>query len=361
MLYRLPQVARAVAAGETVHVVEGEKDVAALEGLGLVATCNAGGAGKWRNDYSEALRGAHVVIIPDHDDPGRKHAEDVKAALEGAAADVRIIYLPGLGPVLPKHGKDVSDWLAAGGTAEELRVLVKNPLPEPPALSVVTRLAGWQAAANPLPERVSADNHPSSQQVASRLSAEAEAVIKSPDPIELVRKAIKDMGFGGDVRTALIVYVAATSRLLAMRRGSMPVHLLVKGAASAGKSYAVKIVVGLLPISAVFEIDASSPRVLIYTNAEFKHKVMVFSEADSLPAGEDNPAASAVRNLLQDHRLNYEVVETKGSKQQVRRIEKEGPTVLITTATRSLGNQLMSRLFVLDVPDDQQQIRAAVK
>ncbi|MBE0430177.1 MAG: AAA family ATPase, partial [Thermoleophilia bacterium] len=79
----------------------------------------------------ESLRGAHVVIIPDNDIPGHKHAAKVKAALEGVAADVVVIHLPGLGDVLPKHGKDVSDWIATGGTAQELQELVKNPPPEP--------------------------------------------------------------------------------------------------------------------------------------------------------------------------------------------------------------------------------------
>jgi putative DNA primase/helicase len=57
VLYRLPKVREAIAAGEPVFVVEGEKDVHALEHAGLVATCNPMGAGKWRPEHSEALRG----------------------------------------------------------------------------------------------------------------------------------------------------------------------------------------------------------------------------------------------------------------------------------------------------------------
>ncbi|MCL4310684.1 MAG: hypothetical protein M0Z32_01020 [Actinomycetota bacterium] len=127
VLYRLPEVIEAVAAGQTIHVVEGEKDADNLDKkLGLVATCNCGGAGKWLDSYSQALAGAHVVIIPDNDTTGHKHAQDVKQALEGVAADVKVIHLPGL----PAKG-DVSDWIAAGGTVEGLRELVKNPPPEP--------------------------------------------------------------------------------------------------------------------------------------------------------------------------------------------------------------------------------------
>jgi len=50
--YRLPELITAAKAGETVFVAEGEKDVAALVANGFTATCNAAGAGKWRNDYA---------------------------------------------------------------------------------------------------------------------------------------------------------------------------------------------------------------------------------------------------------------------------------------------------------------------
>src|SRR5262249_42890268 len=45
--YRLPEVVEAIASGRLVVVVEGEKDADALWALGIPATCNAGGAGKW--------------------------------------------------------------------------------------------------------------------------------------------------------------------------------------------------------------------------------------------------------------------------------------------------------------------------
>jgi 5S rRNA maturation endonuclease (ribonuclease M5) len=70
--YRLPELAAAPDA--VVYLVEGEKDADRLASLGLVATCNAGGAGKWRKEHSEFLRGRHVVVLPDNDDAGREHA-----------------------------------------------------------------------------------------------------------------------------------------------------------------------------------------------------------------------------------------------------------------------------------------------
>src|SRR5262249_704766 len=58
--YRLPELVKAVAAGETIYIPEGEKDVDNLRAIGLVATTNPGGIKKWRDEYSEHLRGADV-------------------------------------------------------------------------------------------------------------------------------------------------------------------------------------------------------------------------------------------------------------------------------------------------------------
>ena len=73
VLYRLPEVL----AAETVWVVEGEKDADNLAALGLCATTNVSGAGKWLDGYTEALKGKDVVVCGDNDEPGRKHADKV--------------------------------------------------------------------------------------------------------------------------------------------------------------------------------------------------------------------------------------------------------------------------------------------
>jgi 5S rRNA maturation endonuclease (ribonuclease M5) len=112
VLYRLPHVLAAIQAGETVHVVEGEKDVHAVERAGGVATCNPMGAGKWSPEYTESLRDATVVVVADGDEEGRKHAQAVVRSLEGAAASIRAVEAA--------VGKDVHDHLAAGKTLAEL-------------------------------------------------------------------------------------------------------------------------------------------------------------------------------------------------------------------------------------------------
>lgn len=108
-LYGGKNLHEAIHAGRTVFVVEGEKCVEALTGVGLVATTNPGGAGKHRPEHVETLRhAASVVFVPDNDKPGRDHVEAFASDLARArCADVRVLELPGLGPK-----EDVYDWLA---------------------------------------------------------------------------------------------------------------------------------------------------------------------------------------------------------------------------------------------------------
>jgi hypothetical protein len=123
VLYRLPAVLNAVELGETVFLTEGEKDADNLAALGFCATCNAGGALKWQDSYTTTLTGAEAVIICDKDVPGRAHGQLVASELLPVAKSVKVIELP------DRNGarvKDASDWLAAGGTPEELRAIVAS-------------------------------------------------------------------------------------------------------------------------------------------------------------------------------------------------------------------------------------------
>ena len=114
--FHLPQLLSAN--GRLIYIVEGEKDVLTLERHGIVATTNAEGSGKWRPEFADFFHGADVAIIPDNDEPGEKHARAVLDNLQRVASRVRIVRLPNLKPK-----GDVTDWLRAGGTVEELAKL----------------------------------------------------------------------------------------------------------------------------------------------------------------------------------------------------------------------------------------------
>jgi len=116
--YRLPELV-AADPSTCVFFVEGEKDVESLARHGFLATTTVMGAKSWRaGNYREFFTGRNVVILPDNDSAGADYAAEVANTLDGAAASVKILRLPGL----PAKG-DVSDWFANGGTADELRRL----------------------------------------------------------------------------------------------------------------------------------------------------------------------------------------------------------------------------------------------
>jgi DNA-binding transcriptional ArsR family regulator len=129
VLYRLPDVVAGVHAGQTIFLVEGEKDCENLRPLGLIVTTNPLGADKWRPHYNQWLQGAAVVLLADNDAAGRAHVAHVAQSLSGTATSIKVVVLPGL----PDKG-DVSDWLIGGGTRAELeRIVDVTPLWTPTA------------------------------------------------------------------------------------------------------------------------------------------------------------------------------------------------------------------------------------
>jgi len=128
VLYRLPQLIEAVNGGIGVFVCEGEKDVGTLERAGLVATCNPGGAGKWRPEYAEFFRDASVIIVADKDEPGRAHARQVRDALIDVAHDVEIVEAA-------EGCKDVTEHVGAGREINDLVPTWTSQPDAPPELA----------------------------------------------------------------------------------------------------------------------------------------------------------------------------------------------------------------------------------
>ena len=279
-LYGLWRLSEAVRVGWAL-LVEGESDCWAGWFSGIPAF-GAPGKSTWRTEWAAHFTGLTVYLWQEPDAEGftRRVAQDIP--------DLRII-------VAPDGIKDIADAHKLG-------------------TDLVPFLEKLKATAFPAKQLLDADK----QVRLEGLRETAAPVLASADPIALVQAAIPALGYGGDTTPVQITYLALTSRLLAHRRGSMPVHILLLAASSVGKSYALQTALALHPAEAYHVIDAGSPRVLIYDTADLRHRAVIFGEADSLPAGEDNPAASAVRNLLADGRLHYKVT--------VRDPETGGPT-----------------------------------
>jgi hypothetical protein len=133
--YRLPELVR-VTPGGMVFVVEGEQDADRLASLGLVATTNAMGAKwGWPAEWGAYFARLDVVVIPDNDEAGHKRARQVAECVRPHASAVRLLELPDLPS---KKGADVSDWLDAGHTVDELLDMVDAITEQAPGPRIAT-------------------------------------------------------------------------------------------------------------------------------------------------------------------------------------------------------------------------------
>ncbi|RJQ72235.1 MAG: hypothetical protein C4519_18815 [Desulfobacteraceae bacterium] len=94
--------------GTSVFLAEGEKDCDLLISLGLLATTNAAGAGKWTDEHSKWFKGRTVIIIPDDDQAGETHLRKTAESLLKTGAKVKVLRLPNPTGI---KGFDVSDFI----------------------------------------------------------------------------------------------------------------------------------------------------------------------------------------------------------------------------------------------------------
>jgi putative DNA primase/helicase len=108
--YGLPEL---LASDQCVYV-EGEKDVQTARSIGFVAT-TAGSVASWVPTFAQHFTGKHVIVIPDADEPGRRHARQVASDIISVASGVQLLELP---------AKDLSEYVEKGGTKDSLLQLI---------------------------------------------------------------------------------------------------------------------------------------------------------------------------------------------------------------------------------------------
>lgn len=172
---------------------------------------------------------------------------------------------------------------------------------------------------------------------------------------ETIRQRIRAMGYAGSTIPVEANVLMITSRLL-----PRPMNGANISQSSSGKTKALDTALAFHPPSAYYKVDAGSERILIYNAESFENKMVIFSEADSLP--EDGPGAAALRAIITDNKMSYEtVVKAKGKDGEsfkTQKIEKKGPTGCITTSTRHLREQLGTRMLTMTINDSPEQTRA---
>ncbi|MBA7579279.1 hypothetical protein ES708_21148 [subsurface metagenome] len=106
--YRLSGLLKALAEGEPILLVEGEKCADSLHGWGYTATTNSEGAGKWKPALNRFFpKEAKIYLIPDADQPGVDHMEMVGKYLLSRGCQLFWIDLG----FKENSGKDIADWI----------------------------------------------------------------------------------------------------------------------------------------------------------------------------------------------------------------------------------------------------------
>lgn len=167
-------------------------------------------------------------------------------------------------------------------------------------------------------------------------------------------ETLRGYGLVGEERAVKLIYLAVTSRLL-----TRIASIAVKGPSSGGKSFLVEIVLKLFPPEAFYVLTAMSEHALAYGDEALSHRILVLYEAAGL-TGEFG--TYLVRSLLSEGRICYDTVEKTKDGLKSRRIEREGPTGLLTTTTAvHLHPENETRLLSLTVTDTPAQTKAVMQ
>lgn len=296
-----------------VILCEGESDAQTFWYHG-VSALGVPGATNWKPAWATSLAGLSVYVWQECDQGGSIFVQTVGESLP----DYRII-------TPPQGRKDISDCHLAG---DDVPTLVER-------LKATARL--WREIQA---ERLN-------QQVAEA-KQQAAALLQSPDILAEFAKLSASLGLVGEERTAKLLYLAVTSRLLAR-----PISVVVKGPSSGGKSFTVETVLKAFPPSAYYALSSMSDRSLAYGDEPLAHRHLVLYEAAGLTS---ELGAYLMRSLLSEGCIRYETVEKTAGGLKPKLIERAGPTGLIVTTTwASLHPENETRMFSITVRDDPAQ------
>jgi CRISPR-associated protein Cmr3 len=148
-VYRYAEVRKAIAKGEPIHIVEGEPCADLLWKLGLAATTNIGGGGKFTLTDSMDLQGAKlIIIVPDRDKKGIEHAEKVAEHFPAAMWLYPFPESRAWENLPEKGGLDIFDWIEHEKlSASQVRAVIgeKKIFKTSPAAAKIIRPEKFQA------------------------------------------------------------------------------------------------------------------------------------------------------------------------------------------------------------------------
>lgn len=305
-------------AGSFVLLVEGESDCHTLWFHGLNAV-GAPGANNWKDDRDAAHLSAYetIYLVREPDRGGESLCS--KLGTSALAARIKVMTLAQVKDVSDLHLADASQFRAKLEAAMTSAVMLSD------VVALERKLARDKAFES-----------------CADLATE-------PDILAVMIPVLRKFGLVGEERNAKILYLSMTSRLL-----PRIVSVIVKGQSSTGKSYTAEQVIKLFPASAYYVMTASSDKALIYTQENFKQRIIIMFEAAAW--GDSDFAMYLIRSLLSEGRIAYDTVVDSPDGPVGKRIEKEGPTGLWTTTTATaIHPENETRLLTLNSDESTQQ------
>jgi hypothetical protein len=303
-----------------VIVVEGESDTQTLW-YHAEPTVGVPGATSWRSEWSEHLDGIEkIYVIVEPDQGGQRLWE----SMAGSPIRERL-YRVTLGEF-----KDASELHLADAELFDERIT--------------------QALSNAVSFMDIAESE--AQERSREAWTLCEDLANEERILDRFGEDIKRSGLAGDAKAAQLIYLALNSRHL---NAKQLVNIVVKGPSSAGKSYTVEKVLEFKPEDAYHYLTAMSERALAYSEEPLARRFLILAEAAGM-SGEFQ--TYLIRSLLSEGRLRYETVEKTAGGLKPRIIEREGPTGLVVTTTRTrLHSENETRMLTVIVDDSREHTR----
>lgn len=182
---------------------------------------------------------------------------------------------------------------------------------------------------------------------------------REPSVIETFKEAVRYLGVVGEEDTAILLFLALTSRLF-----DKSVSVAIKGLSSSGKSWIVEQTLKFFPPEAFIKFTALSEKAIVHSKEPFKNRTLIFYEVTALREGnEDNLTSYFVRTLLSEGHLVYEYTAgTPNTGFHTERVVKEGPTNVVFTTTRTkVHPENETRCLSLNTDDSPEQTKAVLE
>ncbi len=173
-------------------------------------------------------------------------------------------------------------------------------------------------------------------------------LLNDPYPIKRIIRLVHRLGVANEEPVITATILAATTRSM-----EKPIHLLVTGASSSGKSFVVAQTLKLLPQAAVDKITDMSATAIFDTPNPIANTVLFLAEASLLQRDDkDNALQTAFRELMEDQ-LAKRIVRVPDPDGGWTSVEQctEGPVCIVMTSTTVLEEELANR--VISIPSDE--------